>query len=915
MHDTRRLLYPAAIMVVMMWLAGAIFAAEQQRYSPPFEGEGLPEPPQQAEPWSPPAPPETDLPETLLSATEVLFRQGLADPRGCEYREIEVGTGSVWSGDAGLLATHAWLLPGRAGQRQRFAVCWNGLVYPVVSVGEPADVEADIRAVIKADEERRAAWQKAQPAHAFSRLGRTQNERESVGYQSLQPIKVCLLLRLGKASLAAELWEAWTAGLPPRSNDNDVTLRDPYLQLARDWTWAIFDRAIGAHMRGDDRLALLSAEALVPLRNAVEEEAARRGFERPRSAQGDDKIAYLTFLGPLDRLVQDQRRRAKQPRLERVSAAGIEKFPEQSERIAALLRDLESVSARQWGQPGGVDLSWDPIVLALIQEGDAAVGPLIDCLESDWRLTRSVRFHRDFSRHREVIAVDAAAFAALTKIMEIRTFGPETTHGYQGSTDPERRRAVAAEIRALWEQTRSAGPEERWYQLLADDEGTPHQWVEAAGRIVQPAGDGRPADGPRPLQGEPLRVKTEPSVTELMIRRANQLVEMGRPGSERMFNLHRACAIALSLAKWDGQAALPTLGALIRRCQAEMTDAQPSGSWTVQILGRYIAQMTLAAANADGRDMLSEYAAWIRTTSPDALDSYVQDAVEPLWRHADHPKIAAAADWLFDDDRSPWYVLREAVSGHGGLRLARLLDSPLVGLPGMRRQLLRELANRQVLGTVQIKGGRSLSIRMAHAHSGTQMRYRDDPRAPPPETDVEFRVCDYVAWSLSRLEGTPLAELYWPESERDTTIARCAAFLEQWGERFQYSADHPPTRGTFGLMQARFTLPQLDRPATPEDVRDSLAIFALAGGETVQAVPLDPFPIRARWTTLKQFPYQVETIDAQGERTWITRHDQEGWVWQAEEIVEDGRRVRYYGFVGRYILGQVPAEDIELLGL
>jgi hypothetical protein len=72
-----------------------------------------------------------------------------------------------------------------------------------------------------------------------------------------------------------------------------------------------------------------------------------------------------------------------------------------------------------------------------------------------------VRFHRDFFHHREVIAVDAAAFAALSKIMETWAFGPQTTHGYQGSMDPERRRAVAAEIRALWGRTRSAGLEER----------------------------------------------------------------------------------------------------------------------------------------------------------------------------------------------------------------------------------------------------------------------------------------------------------------------------------------------------------------------------------------------------------------------------------------------------------------------
>lgn len=66
----------------------------------------------------------------------------MADPRGCSYREIEVGIGNVWSGDGGVVSTHGWVLPSRGDQR--FAVCWNGLVYPAVSVGTNADLEADV---------------------------------------------------------------------------------------------------------------------------------------------------------------------------------------------------------------------------------------------------------------------------------------------------------------------------------------------------------------------------------------------------------------------------------------------------------------------------------------------------------------------------------------------------------------------------------------------------------------------------------------------------------------------------------------------------------------------------------------------------------------------------------------------------
>src|SRR2546425_490373 len=97
------------------------------------------------------------------------------------------------------------------------------------------------------------------PFHRFDRLW----EGDWVSHTPLFPIRACLLLRLGEEELAGKVWTAWTAGMPQHVDD-DIQLRDPYLELATDWAWALFDRAVCAHMRGDDHLALLSARALVP---------------------------------------------------------------------------------------------------------------------------------------------------------------------------------------------------------------------------------------------------------------------------------------------------------------------------------------------------------------------------------------------------------------------------------------------------------------------------------------------------------------------------------------------------------------------------------------------------------------------------------------------------------------------------
>ena len=51
---------------------------------------------------------------------------------------IKVAIGNCWSGDAGVIETRGWVLPAQQKDKQRFAVGWNGLVYPVVSIGDKA---------------------------------------------------------------------------------------------------------------------------------------------------------------------------------------------------------------------------------------------------------------------------------------------------------------------------------------------------------------------------------------------------------------------------------------------------------------------------------------------------------------------------------------------------------------------------------------------------------------------------------------------------------------------------------------------------------------------------------------------------------------------------------------------------------
>jgi hypothetical protein len=255
-----------------------------------FAGAHLPTPPAQERMWKAPARPFSKL---WLSALEELMHHGFADPRGCEYREVSLTWGSsVWGGCC-LVTTHAWVIPQSSNspkESQRFAITWDGLVYPVVKLGPVADLKADVQELVKESQNESAQG----PGLWLGRHGgineflysydrpwkmREWSERELVSCSSLVALKCCVLLRLGEVALAEKLWATW------KSRDGRILNGgpkgdDPYMVFAWEWAWVLFDRAVAAHLRGDDVIALHAAKILVPFEKSVPEVAAQRGFKQ-----------------------------------------------------------------------------------------------------------------------------------------------------------------------------------------------------------------------------------------------------------------------------------------------------------------------------------------------------------------------------------------------------------------------------------------------------------------------------------------------------------------------------------------------------------------------------------------------------------------------------------------------------------
>ena len=948
-----------------------------------------PAPPKQMAEWTPP---RTKLPATLISAATHLFQLGLADPRECEYREIEpdtYGRGWTWSTPSGPGSSqlrigqpvppvkfHGWVLPAAESGERRFAVCWNGAIYPLAAVGAPADLSSDVSAAVKADEEARAAWVKndsrgSWPFRSVFVRPALNHENVAVFQRSVHPVVATLLLRLGKMELAESVWQQWMRGI----EEANVELReDPYLAMADAWTWAVFDQAWQAHLDGDDCLALARAKLLIRAWDGVAVEAKRRGLKpRGEPSEEAESALFLPHLAPARILLTDQERRAANRQRNAAPAANIlachgaldfwetlqsrlAQCPSKAARVAVLIQHLEEACDKIEENGGNM------IVKMLIDEGDDAVEPLLNCLESDSRLTRTEfqSFHAQV-QHVHMRTVRESALTALKGILQAdfpvqgvtRIEADARLTTYFGEED----QGLVEAIHSYWNRWKGLAPPERWYRMLADD-SQPDLWLEAAEKIVRDTPviradwllvESRPLPGAarseRRMAGESLRSKTRPSVSELMARRVTGVKErQGQHFAEEPTPLGADTrAMLLCLARWDGKAALPLLKEKMAECRRAILETSRGGEMCA-----YVARLTLARAAAGDSGALEEYAEWIRGITPDDVEERQRAILmEPLWRYEDKgayrsTMIGLTEYRLFHERRSPWNpMVRLASEPVTYPEQDDWVCGPLLTSETFRRELAEVLKEKREAGYVETHGMDRIELKSPDGWSGTTSTVPDDPLCPPPGTNTAFRLCDLCAYRLSRLAGAPQCELFWPEGRRDEAVAACSKFLERYGRQFRVPNEPFATNGksemTLGVspfskwpdnhhVRLAFEVRE-QTPAWPADEYWSEAVFCLVPEElwphreygadarflhaNVRACRLPKLPVAAVWTTLKDYPFVRDDYDDNGQPKKTIAYEQRGTVWQAEELKTDDRWRRYFGFVGRHCIAKVPAEEID----
>jgi hypothetical protein len=737
----------------------------------------FPIPPMQSAPW---ALESTNLPPGLQSAVNVLFQAGMADPRGCEYREIEVVVGIFWTASGTTNKTRGWVLPAANSARTNYAIGWNGLIYPVISIGKPASAEDDARALI------RAMSPPAIPNKVIFDVGVQANSDEdySLNVRWLTPAKAAMIFRFAPPELAEEC-----AQLFPN--------KDPFLALSTGFLWDALNRAMSAHMRGDDNQAYAAVITLDKARKTCEAEAKARGFELQPTPLGEGlhsiaeeskRESYFPFLKTFPPLLQDQERRhqLKSPLRDPITATN------KDERIAALIDQLENVSARQVNQYyADYSLSANPTIQSLINEGWDAIGPLLQCYEQDDRLTRIIpTSHFEWPPQLTIVEVRSAAYAALESIIETPQFAPQ----FSGKESPEEKDAIyktsASAIRSYWEKYRGLSRPDRLYQILNDDHGL---WFEAATIIVQSTN--------KAMLIEPLRSKSNPSVTELMVKRTEDLVARGKGkidsgAADDASDLNGACDLAFCLAKWDSQSALKTLQTLSDLSFNKLSPTHYSSLSSHMTLAGQLPELIKLRAKTGDTNALHEYAIWLKSIEPEHFSWEIDGMLDPLKQFPDAPAWKGAWELLFDDERSAWfnYLRKQSTPdptsfSSPSFNVGEYFGTPFINKGPFRKFVIRLLHDKSACGKIvgEAAHGYWLDQRLS-----TMRHYGYTVQAPEDGSEIngkEFRTCDLYAWLLSnRIEGAPAFQLYWSESKRDEAISAIEKMLEEHSGPFKLHA-------------------------------------------------------------------------------------------------------------------------------
>jgi hypothetical protein len=156
-----------------------------------------------------------------------------------------------------------------------------------------------------------------------------------------------------------------------------------------------------------------------------------------------------------------------------------------------------------------------------------------------------------------------------------------------------------------------------------------------------------------PLKAEAVRSHTNPTLSELLARRARELCGSGRVASSRnAFACANGLRLAALLEKWDQGTARTSLRAVSRRAM-EMAVGPMGSTSTLSQTAAGLVEALEARHRLGDTEVWTEFAGWL----PKLEDVSSNDGIRILWPfvlHGDEPVLRSMARQLFLDPAAPY---------------------------------------------------------------------------------------------------------------------------------------------------------------------------------------------------------------------------------------------------------------------
>src|SRR5262245_10756365 len=810
-----------------------------------------------------------DKPSPLADADKKelteLLKDVLFNPTGAERVRVPVTVYSPWGGSHTIART-GWLVRGKEGAKDR--------VYFADGHTVVAPAEKDIKNLDFITECRERYPENAGPKD--DREVFRQMRQAAAGGEDDPDLAIAAWLhKLGHDDVAGRALA--TARADAKGRERDGKGPTPRDVLRGELAWRAFSGLVHGYVNRADDEALAHGERLIFLYKDLTEK------------DGDYNQA--------DHVVRELKRRKGAGTFGRPPAKGTPvgfATWDTPKKVAFLIGSLDEVDARQWSQPGGVDLASDWRVQALIEVGEAAVPALIDCVEADERLTRPVHFWRDFSRHRTVLSVREAALAAVMSILRVRVFEPGSTGDNFTGRGEETAKQTAAKLRKYWETYGKLPFDERMMKVLTDEKATPEAWREAAVNLATLGSKrtigttissgryyGRP-DGPNPAVAKFSKPTTAEAILAAMDRDLAGLPTRkgGYPYDAKQIEAYYVGSlseladkrIAPVLAERAGKAAAVPSRRAYASAAASLGESKP-----LDTLAR-----DFEAAKLDIPNKKVENS--ILPSDPGPVDvSELIGLIEALSRA--RTTAADRALYALADSKHPYHSTV--------VRLARR-EGPVILMesnyshPFWLALFRPALDDTTATGKVYRITGDQVSYRSERGVGSSSIPEElADPKSRRDQ--AEARVCDEAAARVSELlAGAPRFHIL--RNDRDEALTTTKLLLDRFKGRFRL-ADRRERDELGASPFSPLFLPDIrpqGKPATADDVKAGRAVFHLDGKGKVADQKLPA------WVMLKS--------------DLGSKHPPRGLVVQAE--IGPGGAVRY-GVIFRHAVCEVLAADVE----